>query len=91
MNRIHNASKGFGLFDLGRIEKIILCLVAGDFFQIPDQEDSGTGKRPALRTQDLLNNLYAFLADRTTPRLLKTLAGYGTLGIDELGSSELKA
>lgn len=29
----------FGLFDLVRIEKIILSLVAGEFFQIPDEED----------------------------------------------------
>lgn len=29
----------FGLFDLVRIEKMILSLVAGEFFQIPDEED----------------------------------------------------
>jgi len=35
--------------------------------------------------QDLLNELYASLADRTTSRLLKTLANYELLCIDELG------
>lgn len=35
--------------------------------------------------QDLLNELYASLADRTTSRLLKTLATYDLIIIDELG------
>jgi DNA replication protein DnaC len=35
--------------------------------------------------QDLLNELYASLADRTTSRLLKTLASYDLIIIDELG------
>jgi DNA replication protein DnaC len=40
--------------------------------------------------QDLLDELYASLADRTTPRLLKTIAAYDTLLIDELGYLSLK-
>jgi len=35
--------------------------------------------------QDLLNELYASLADRTTSRLLNTLCNYEVLVIDELG------
>lgn len=35
--------------------------------------------------QDMLNELYASLADRTTSRLLKTLASYDLIVIDELG------
>lgn len=35
--------------------------------------------------QDMLNELYASLADRTTSRLLKILANYDILVIDELG------
>jgi DNA replication protein DnaC len=35
--------------------------------------------------QDLLNELYASLADRTTSRLLKTLASYDLIVCDELG------
>lgn len=35
--------------------------------------------------QDLLNELYASLADRTTSRLLKTLASFDIIVIDELG------
>ena len=35
--------------------------------------------------QDMLNELYASLADRTTPRLLKRLCNYDILTIDELG------
>lgn len=35
--------------------------------------------------QDLLNELYTSLADRTTSRLLKTIASYDILVIDELG------
>ena len=35
--------------------------------------------------QDLLNELYASLADRTTSRLLKTIASYDLIVIDELG------
>lgn len=35
--------------------------------------------------QNLLNELYASLADRTTSRLLKTLASYDLIIIDELG------
>jgi DNA replication protein DnaC len=35
--------------------------------------------------QDMLNELYASLADRTTSRLLKTLASYDCVVIDELG------
>ena len=29
----------FGLFDLARIERMILSLIAGDFFQIPDEDE----------------------------------------------------
>jgi DNA replication protein DnaC len=35
--------------------------------------------------QDMLNELYSSLADRTTSRLLKTLASYDLVVIDELG------
>lgn len=35
--------------------------------------------------QDMLNELYASLADRTTSRLLKVLSNYDVLVIDELG------
>lgn len=35
--------------------------------------------------QDMLNELYASLADRTTSKLLKRLAGYDILVIDEIG------
>jgi DNA replication protein DnaC len=35
--------------------------------------------------QDLLNELYTSLADRTTSRLLKTIANYDVIVIDELG------
>jgi DNA replication protein DnaC len=37
------------------------------------------------KAQDLLDELYASLADRSTPRLLKKLARYDLLVIDELG------
>lgn len=37
------------------------------------------------KAQDLLDELYASLADRSTPRLLRRLAGYDLLVIDELG------
>jgi DNA replication protein DnaC len=40
--------------------------------------------------QDLLDELYASLADRTTSRLLKKLAAYDLLLIDELGYLSLK-
>lgn len=40
--------------------------------------------------QDLLDELYASLADRTTPRLLKRLCRYDVLLIDELGYLTLK-
>jgi DNA replication protein DnaC len=41
--------------------------------------------------QDMLNELYASLADRMTPRLLKKLFGYDVLVIDELGYLTLNA
>lgn len=41
--------------------------------------------------QDLLNELYASLADRTTSRLLKTLTSYDLIVIDELGYLTLTA
>ena len=37
------------------------------------------------KAQDLLNELYASLADRSTSRLLKTIANYDVIIIDELG------
>lgn len=37
------------------------------------------------KAQDLLNELYASLADRSTSRLLKTIANYDVIVIDELG------
>lgn len=36
-------------------------------------------------TQDLLDELYASLADRTTPRVLKRMCNYDLLVLDELG------
>ena len=41
--------------------------------------------------QDLLNELYASLADRFTPKLIKRLCNYPILVIDELGYLTLKA
>jgi DNA replication protein DnaC len=38
-----------------------------------------------IKAQDLLDELYASLADRSTPKLFKRLAGYDLLLIDELG------
>jgi DNA replication protein DnaC len=38
-----------------------------------------------IKAQDLLDELYASLADRSTPKLFKSLAGYDLLLIDELG------
>jgi len=38
-----------------------------------------------IKAQDLLDELYASPADRSTPRLLRSLAGYDLLVIDELG------
>lgn len=40
--------------------------------------------------QDLLDELFASLADRSTPRLLNRLAGFDLLVIDELGYLSLK-
>ena len=40
--------------------------------------------------QDLLDELYASLADRATSRLLKRLANYDLLAVDELGYLSLK-
>ncbi len=40
--------------------------------------------------QDLLDELYASLADRTTPKLIKRLCNYDILLIDELGYLTLK-
>jgi len=37
------------------------------------------------KAQDLMDELYASLADRSTPKLFKRLAGYDLLVIDELG------
>jgi DNA replication protein DnaC len=41
--------------------------------------------------QDLIDDLYASLADRTTPRLIHTLCRYDLLLIDELGYLTLKS
>jgi len=41
--------------------------------------------------QDLLDELYASLADRTTPKLMKRLCNYPILVIDELGYLTLKS
>jgi DNA replication protein DnaC len=38
-----------------------------------------------IKAQDLVDELYASLADRSTPRLFRRLAGYDLLVIDELG------
>jgi DNA replication protein DnaC len=43
------------------------------------------------KAQDLLDELYASLADRSTPRLLKKLVRYDLLVIDELGYLSLNA
>lgn len=40
--------------------------------------------------QDLLDELYASLADRTTPKLIRRLSNYDLLVIDELGYLTLK-
>lgn len=40
--------------------------------------------------QDLIDELYASLADRTTPKLIRTLSRYDLLLIDELGYLTLK-
>ncbi len=46
----------------------------------------GSGLRGRFyKAQDLLDELYASLADRTTPKLLKRLVRYDLLVIDELG------
>jgi len=37
------------------------------------------------KAQDLLDELYASMADRSTPRLMKRLVRYDLLVIDELG------
>ena len=42
------------------------------------------------KAQDLFDELYASLADRSTPRLLKRLSRYDLLQIDELGYLTLK-
>jgi DNA replication protein DnaC len=44
-----------------------------------------------FNAQDLLDQIYASLADRTTPRLMKTLSNYDLLLIDELGYLTLKS
>ncbi|MFU8807433.1 MAG: ATP-binding protein, partial [Bradymonadaceae bacterium] len=43
-----------------------------------------------LKAQDLMDQLWASLADRSTPRLLKTLARYPLLVVDELGYLTIK-
>lgn len=43
-----------------------------------------------LKAQDLMDQLWASLADRSTPTLLKTLARYPLLVVDELGYLTLK-
>jgi len=43
-----------------------------------------------FNAQDLLDQLYASLADRSTQRLIKTLSRYAVLLIDELGYLTLK-
>ena len=42
------------------------------------------------KAQDLLDELYASIADRSTPRLIKRLARYDLLTVDELGYLTLK-
>ena len=41
--------------------------------------------------QDLLDQIYASLADRTTPKLMKALSTYDVVQIDELGYLTLKS
>jgi DNA replication protein DnaC len=41
--------------------------------------------------QDLLDQVYASLADRTTPKFIKTIANYDVIQIDELGYLTLKS
>jgi DNA replication protein DnaC len=43
-----------------------------------------------IKAQDLIDELYASLADRSTPKLLKRLARYPLLVIDELGYLSLR-
>jgi len=44
-----------------------------------------------FNAQDLMDQMYASLADRSTPRLMKTLYSYDVLQIDELGYLTLKS
>ena len=44
-----------------------------------------------FKAQDLLDELYASLADRSSPKLFRRLAGYDLLLIDELGYLTLNA
>jgi DNA replication protein DnaC len=43
-----------------------------------------------IKAQDLLDEMYASLADRSTRRLLKSLANVDVLAIDELGYVNIK-
>ena len=43
-----------------------------------------------IKAQDLMDQLWTSLADRSTPRLLKTWARYPLLVVDELGYLSLK-
>jgi len=43
-----------------------------------------------FNAQDLLDQIFASLADRSTPRFMKTLSNYDLLQIDELGYLTLK-
>jgi len=102
----------YGLFDLARLERLILERVPGlDFIARAENlvfiGAPGTGKsglaigllRQALingyrarfyKAQDLFDELYASLADRSTSRLLNRLSRYDVLQIDELGYLTLK-
>lgn len=56
------------------------------------RESLVSGRRGRFyKAQDLLDELYASLADRTTPKLLKRLVRYDVLVIDELGYLTLNA
>ena len=43
-----------------------------------------------IKAQDLFDEMYASLADRSTRQLLKTLANVDVLAIDELGYLNIK-
>jgi len=64
--------------------------VGGHRLLLIDKNNQGYRGR-FYNAQDLLDELYASLADRSTPKLIKRLCNYPILLIDELGYLTLKA